>query len=434
MKRQCYQQVIDWMTSASRKPLILLGARQVGKTYLLNHFGQEEFEQVIYANFEEDENLHQFFHGDLHPSKIIRALEIYFNTTIHAENTLIIFDEIQECPKALTSLKYFCEQANEYYIAAAGSLLGIKVGKQSGFPVGKVNLIYLYPLSFLEFLTALGNKKLAEYLASIDSFVSIPQPLHTQAMEYFRLYTFIGGMPEVVAMYCNGQNLMKAREVQETIIKTYEFDFSKHAPSNQITKITQVWHSIPEQLAKENKKFIYSIVRAGARAREYESAIQWLIDAGLIYRCANISAPKLPLPAYSSGGTFKMYLFDVGILGAMSRLSSKVLLQPNVLFTEFKGALTENVVAQMLKISGHRDLFYWTSANTAEVDFIVPLEMSIIPLEVKAGKSSKKKSLHVYIERYHPKTIARTSPMNLRQDGDISNYPFYLMEHFPFNS
>ncbi len=431
MKRYCYEKLEKWKSSTRRKPLVLMGARQVGKTFLLKEFGRTAFESMLYINFEENLDLHAFFETNISPDKIIQGLETYFNRVINSEKTLIIFDEIQLCPRALTSLKYFCEEASHYYIAAAGSLLGIKMGNQSGFPVGKVDLVQLYPLGFLEFLTALDKHKLVEFVNSINTIENIPEPIHKQLLEFFRLYMYIGGMPEAVDHYQNTNNLPGIREIQKAIIKNYELDFARHAPPNLIQKITLLWNAIPNQLAKENRKFVFSLLREGARAREYETAIQWLIDAGLIYRCINLTTPGLPLPAYEGRTAFKMYAFDVGLLGALSDLSSKVLLKGNDLFTEFKGALTENVVAQMLNYAGFDKLFYWTSGNTAEVDFLLPVEDQLVPLEVKAGQSTKGKSLKIYTEKYNPKQVARASIRNLSRDSIIVNYPLYLMERFP---
>lgn len=427
MKRYCYEKLEKWKSSPQRKPLVLMGARQVGKTFLLKEFGNASFKSMLYLNFEENLDLHAFFETNISPHKIIQSLEIYFNKTIQS-TTLIIFDEIQLCPRALTSLKYFCEEANHYYIAAAGSLLGIKMGNQSGFPVGKVDLIPLYPLGFLEFLTALNKHKLVEFVNAIHMVEHIPEPIHKQLLELFRLYLYIGGMPEAVDQYQKNHSIVGIREIHKAIIKNYELDFARHAPPHLIQKITLLWNAIPNQLAKENRKFVFSLLREGARAREYESAIQWLTDAGLIYRCINLTTPGLPLPAYEDKTAFKTYAFDVGILGALSDLSSKVLLKNNDLFTEFKGALTENVVAQMLTYIGFEKLFYWTSGNTAEVDFLLPVDDRLIPLEVKAGQSTKSKSLKVYIEKYHPSHAVRTSIMNFSNDGILFNYPLYLLE------
>lgn len=431
MKRYCYEKLEKWKSSAQRKPLVLMGARQVGKTYLLKKFGCTAFDAMLYINFEEDLDLHAIFETNISPHKIIQTLETYFNRVIQPATTLIVFDEIQLCPRALTSLKYFHEETSHYYIAAAGSLLGIKMGNQSGFPVGKVDLISLYPLGFLEFLEAVGKDKLVEFVNAIHTVEKIPEPIHKQLLALFRLYMYIGGMPEAVDYYQKNNSLPGIREIQKAIIKNYELDFARHAPPHLIQKITLLWNAIPNQLAKENRKFVFSLLRDGARTREYETAIQWLSDAGLIYRCINLTTPGLPLPAYEDRTAFKMYAFDVGLLGALSDLSSKVLLNDNDLFTEFKGALTENVVAQMLIYSGYDKLFYWTSGNTAEVDFLLPVDDHLIPLEVKAGQSTKGKSLKVYAEKYHPKKIARASALNLSHDGILFNYPLYLLERFP---
>ena len=432
MKRFCYEKLEQWKSSSARKPLILMGARQVGKTFLLKFFGEQAFKTMLYANFEENLDLHRFFDTNISPQKIISALEVYFDTVIDPENTLIIFDEIQTCPRALTSLKYFCEKARNYYIAAAGSLLGIKMGNQSGFPVGKVNLINLYPLGFFEFLTALNKLQLVDYLNEMTTFENIPEPLHQQLLEYFRLYMYIGGMPEAVHHYQTTHRLSSIRELHKEIIKNYELDFVRHAPGHLIQKITLLWNAIPNQLAKENKKFIFSLLREGARARDYESSMQWLVDAGLIYRCLNVTTPRLPLPAYEDRTAFKMYPFDVGLLGALSDLSSSVLLKDNDLFIEFKGALTESIVAQSLIYNGFSKLFYWTSGNTAEVDFLLLIDNKIIPLEVKAGLSTKSKSMKVYAEKYKSTCVIRASAMNLSKDGIVINCPLYFLERLPF--
>ncbi len=430
MKRNIFNDLNQWRQAKNRKPLVLLGARQVGKTFSLQQFGKQCFLHVLYLNFEEEPQIHQLFQGSLDPHQIIKNLEIYYNTTIDAKNTLIIFDEIQESPDALISLKYFCEKAPEYFVAAAGSLLGLKTKRSKGFPVGKVNFLSLYPLSFFEYLEAIEEIKLVEYLQSIDTMEPIVEPLHERAIGHFKMYMYIGGMPEAVKNYADNKNILEVRSIQQDIIKAYEFDFSKHAPPELVTRITEVWHSLPRNLAKENKKFIFSAIRAGARAREYDAAIQWLLDAKLIYRAINMTTPKLPVPAYGEQSGFKLYLNDVGLLCALYNLESRVIIQGNELFTEFKGALTENVVATALAAKQDDTLYYWTSGNTAEVDFMTQRNGQIYPLEVNSGQSTKKKSLHIYDERYHPQELHRVSPMNLRQDGRIRNYPLYLMEKY----
>jgi predicted AAA+ superfamily ATPase len=432
MKRLLFNKLQEWQKKPDRKPLILLGARQVGKTFLLKQFGETCFKKVLYINFELEPKVHLLFQDSLNPKTLITQLEIYYNTSIDKKSTLIIFDEVQESPEALISLKYFCEQAPEYFIVAAGSLLGLTVKRSKGFPVGKVNFLYLYPLTYFEYLYAIGEDKLADYLSSIKTIDPLSPPLHELALNHFKTYMYIGGMPDAVKKYAESRQLLHIREIHHEIIKAYEFDFSKHAPPELVNRITEVWHSLPRQLGKENKKFIFSAVRDGARAREYDAAISWLLDAKLIYRANEITSPKLPLPAYSENNIFKIYLNDVGLLGAMANIESSMILHGNDLFTEFKGALTENFVADHLAMKEDKNkLYYWSSSNTAEVDFIVQFAGQVYPLEVKSGQSTKKKSLKVYEERYHPTQLHRVSPMNLRCDGNIYNYPLYLMERYP---
>lgn len=431
MKRHIFNQLQNWKRSSSRKPLILQGARQVGKTTILQSFAQSEFKQCAYVNFEQDARAQHIFEQDLKPDRIIKALALHLGMQISAENTLIFFDEIQACPNALNSLKYFCEQAKEYYVVSAGSLLGIKLSNDKGFPVGKVNFLELFPMTFFEFLEAAGKIQLAAYLSKLTQFESIDAAIHENLCDLLKVYLYVGGMPEAVKTYVETEDFTLVRQVHTEIIKAYLLDFAKHAPDHHIMKITAIWNSLPEQLAKENKKFVFSVLKSGARAREYEIALQWLIDAGLIYISHNIKTPKLPLKAYLDNNAFKIYCLDVGILGALSDLDVKILLEKYALFVEFKGAVTENFAAQALKSSGVRQLFYWTSENIAEVDFIVPFENAIYPLEVKSGTSSKKKSLLVYDQKYQPPVLNRASLMNLKKDDRFCNYPLYFLEKFP---
>ncbi len=431
MKRHIFKELRDWKQSPSRKPLILQGARQVGKTYILDAFGKSDFQHCAYINFEQDNRAKQIFEQDLKPERILKALALHLGIQITANNTLIFFDEIQACPNALNSLKYFCEQAPNYYLVSAGSLLGVKLSNSKGFPVGKVNFLELYPMTFFEFLQAIGKKQLADYLDDITVIEPLDSAIHDDLCDLLKLYLYIGGMPEAVKTYIENQDIQSVRKIHDEIIKAYLLDFSKHAPENQIMKITSIWNSLPNQLAKENKKFSFSVMKSGARAREYEIALQWLIDAGLIYIAYNITVPKLPLKAYCDENAFKIYCLDVGILGALSDLNPKIILEQNALFSEFKGALTENLAAQLLKNKNRKQLFYWSSHNTAEVDFIVPFENTILPLEIKSGMSNKKKSLLVYDQKYQPTILNRASLMNLKQDGKIRNYPLYLLERFP---
>jgi hypothetical protein len=427
MKRKLFKKLQDWKNQAKRKPLILIGARQVGKTYLLKKFAKLEYTNTVYLNFEDNPHLIKLFEASLDPKRILKSLTIEMNTEIIKGKTLIIFDEIQECPNALNSLKYFCENDPGQHIIAAGSLLGVKLIHVKGFPVGKVQFLTLYPLSFLEFLEALKEDRLKNFIKDIKKIEPLPPNLHEKLLMYFKEYLFVGGMPEAVSEYICSQNISKVREIQINILNAYSLDFTKHAPKDQIMKIHQVWNSIPNQLAKENKKFVYSAVRKGGRAKEFEIALQWLIEAGLIYKISLISVPKIPLSAYANINNFKIYLVDVGLLGAMSNLSAKTIIHGNKLFQEFKGSIVENYVAQEF-VNSQYSLYYWASQGKAELDFIIEQDGYIYPIEVKSGNSSKKKSLRVYGNTYHPKVLIRISPMNLKKDGNIFNCPLYFIE------
>lgn len=426
MKRDVYKQLEEWKRSDRRKPLIINGARQVGKTYALKHFGKTAYQNVAYFNFERDEKLHPYFDSTLEPKQLLRLLSIHAEVDIEPEHTLLIFDEIQECPKALNSLKYFCEEANQYHIIAAGSLLGVKIAKEKGFPVGKVNFLSMYPLTFFEFLDAVGQEKTREFLETCDLENPLPEPLHEKLIHWLKFYLFIGGMPEVVAEYRKTEKIKTVREIQLEILQAYERDFAKHAPADQVIKISTVWGQVHRQLAKENKKFIFSAIRQSARGRDYEEAIRWLLDAGLIYQSHLVETPKFPLSVYANSSIFKIFLADVGLLGAQSNLSAQILIDGDLLFTEFKGALTENYVAGELIASAHQKLYYWTSEGAAEVDFLLEEDHTIYPLEVKAGINYKKKSLLVYKDKYNPSKLLRTTAMNAKKDGAIANYPLYL--------
>ena len=431
MKRDIYQKLRNWKTSSRRKPLVLQGARQVGKTYLLLEFGKNEYPDTAYFNFEEDPGLKEYFQGTLKPEKIIQKLEIHRGKKIRPEETLVFFDEIQESSGALNSLKYFCEQANNFHVVSAGSLLGVKVDHRHSFPVGKVNFLHLYPLTFLEFLAALEKGHLKNLIEGLNRFEPLDNPIHGELIDELRLYFVVGGMPEAVAHYAVHRDLQEIRVLQREILSAYMLDFAKHAPPSDVMKIAGVWEALPAQLARENKKFIFSAVKPGARAREYETAIQWLVDAGLAYKVRNVAKPNLPRASYADPGAFKLYTLDVGLLSAMTRLDPQTILQGDRLFTEFKGALTEDYVAQELTDSHHESLYYWTSPGTAEVDFLLEFEGKIYPLEVKSGLSQKTRSLRVYDEIYRSQTLSRTSIMNLKKDGGIGNYPLYSVARFP---
>lgn len=426
MKRQILHKLIAWKNAKNRKPLVLMGARQVGKTTSLQHFGSTQYDNVVYLNFEDNPNLKQLFGGVLDPDSIIKALEIETNQKIVADKTLIIFDEVQECPAALNSLKYFNEDANQYHLCAAGSLLGVKLAHQKGFPVGKVNFLDMYPLCFFEFLDAIDETNLRQYIEGLDAIRPISGNLHEKLLKHLWLYLYIGGMPEAVKEYALIKSLSMARKSQHEILKAYALDFSKHAPSNQIMKINQVWNSIPSQLAKENKKFIYSVIRKGARAKEFEVALQWLNEAGLTHKVHSISVPKIPLKAYANFDFFKVYLVDVGLLGAMTNLSANIVLQGGKFFQEFRGSFVENYVAQELARC-QKELYYWSSEGKAEVDFVFQHEAMNFPLEVKSGKATKKKSLKIYADKYNPDLLICASTMNLKHDGNILNCPLYLI-------
>lgn len=427
MERDINKQLRDWKQSGRRKPLVLNGARQVGKTYSLKHFGKTSYKNTLYLNFEKDEKLGQYFEETLDPKQLIKILSIYAEIEILPGETLLIFDEIQSCPKALNSLKYFCEEANEYHLVAAGSLLGVKTAGEKGFPVGKVNFLHMFPLTFFEFLSALHQEKLRLFVEEYQSYDPLPNPIHEKLIQLLKLYFFIGGMPEAVAEYAKNEKLNVVREIQLEILNAYEKDFSKHAPLHEIMKITTVWNQVHRQLAKENKKFVFASIRKSARGREYEEAIQWLSDAGLVHKSSLIDTPRLPLSAYAENNAFKIFLLDVGLLGAQSNLSPQTVIEGNVLFTEFKGALSENYVAQELIATKSKALYYWASEATAEVDFVLEEGHEIYPLEVKAGENRKKKSLLVYNQKYAPSKLLRATAMNLKHDGDIYNYPLYLV-------
>jgi predicted AAA+ superfamily ATPase len=431
MKREIYQKLVTWKCDKYRKPLILKGARQVGKTYILSQFAKE-YPRSIYINFEEMPDVLPIFAGNLNPNNIITQLQIKFGVSIEPGNTLLIFDEIQECSGALNSLKYFNEKANEYHIVSAGSLLGVKLNRTKGFPVGKVDFLDLKPLSFFEFLDAMSENHLREMLISVNKFEPFNEALHQKSLELLKQYFIVGGMPEAVAMYVKEMDFAKVRKVQKAIADAYVLDFAKHAKAVDVMKIMAIWESIANQLAKENKKFVFSAISKSSRAREYEDSIQWLVDAGLIYKSYNISAPKIPIDNYANKNIYKVYMLDIGLLGYMSRLPVNIMIRQHELFVEFKGALTENFVAQELMAGNRFDkMYYWSSGGMAEVDFVLPYELNVYPLEVKAGTSTRKKSLLVYMEKYHPKIISRATLMNLKQDGITCNYPLYLISRFP---
>ncbi len=425
MKRDIYKKLVKWKKSTRRKPLILCGARQVGKTYVLKEFASKEYESNIYINFEEETKIKNVFEEDLPAEKIIEYLEIYFHQKIYPGKTLIFFDEIQSSPQILKSLKYFNEKFNEYHIITAGSLLGISLSGAQSFPVGKVNFLDMYPLSFDEFVTAIGKEKILTVVPELKKKQErVPEPFHKELLELLKLYYYVGGMPEVVANYITNKNLDQTREIQHEILTSYINDFSKHSSKNEALKIRQIWESIPLHLSKENKNFILSAVKSSARAREYETALQWLFDAGLIIKVSNVSKPLIPLKAYSEK-QFKVYMLDVGLLGAMTNLNQETLLFKNELFTHFKGALVENYVVQQL--FPFKELFYWSSSGIAEIDLIININDYICPVEIKAGINLKAKSLILYQKKYNPFVLFRSSMSNFNVQKKLFDCPLYAV-------
>lgn len=423
MKRAAYQNLLDWKNNPARKPLIIQGARQVGKTFLMKHFGENEFEQVAYFNFESQPLLCNLFAEELSPRKILQGLELLSNQTIEPKNTLIIFDEIQACKNAITSLKYFQEDDTSYFIVAAGSLLGVAIHQGVSFPVGKVSFLNLYPFNFLEFLEAMGKQKWGDLI--LEQQHDLIAKLATELEALLKDYIVIGGMPAVVMQFAATGKYQACRNTQLEILQAYENDFSKHAPIQQLPRIRQVWQSIVSQLAKENSKFIYSVLRKGARAKDFELAIEWLSDAGLIQIVSRVKKPGLPLKSYASWEDFKIYLNDTGLLGAMAQLSTDVVLKDHELFTEFKGILTEQYVLQQLISMGH-DGYYWHPENaTAEVDFLITHNDEIIPVEVKAARNVKSKSLSVYHAQYPTAKAIRLSLLPYKEQSYMTNIPLY---------
>lgn len=433
IKRDIYAKLLDWKGSKTRKPLILRGARQVGKTYILKEFAKNEYNNFVYLNFEDDDTLDSVFMGRLDINRLVKYLSAYSDTDVKPGTTLIILDEIQVSDNALNSLKYFNENANEYHIVAAGSLLGLKFGKKrkKSFPVGKVNLLYLYPLTYLEFIEAMGKPKLRAIIEESKEFIPYPEPIHFEFIELLKQYYYVGGMPEAVSVFIKELSFNMVRKVQDEIIETYLLDFSKHAEGFEITRINLIWQSIPAQLGRENKKFKFSIVKKSARSRDYENAMQWLVDAGLVYKSFNISSPKQPLSSYSKANIFKIFLLDIGLLGALSDLGSDSIIRGSQIFTEFHGALVENYVAQQLVGLFKNKLFYWTSPGKSEVDFLFQKNNKIYPLEAKAGINLKSQSLKVFSQKYQAPVLSRTSLKNFKKDTSFCNYPLYAISLFP---
>lgn len=427
MRRFIIEKLKEWKESKYRKPLILKGARQVGKTYILKQFGEENYEGIAYFNFDHDEDLYNLFENTKDPKRILEQLAFIYGKAIMPEKTLIIFDEIQECQNALNSLKYFYEEAKEYHIACAGSLLGIRLSHTS-FPVGKVEFLNMYPMTFSEFLLADNAQNLVEYMQSIEKIETIPDIFFNQLEEKLKAYYIIGGMPEAVNAWVNEKNMEIVNNIQENILLSYVSDFSKHTQKSEANKISLIWNSIPSQLAKENKKFLYQTIKEGARAREYEGALNWLNDANLIYKIYNLTKTDFPLKAYNDLSAFKIYMNDVGLLRKMAGLDSRIVVEGDRLFEKFKGAFTENYVLNMLNTTLDNTPNYFTFDRN-EIDFVIQNKNRIIPIEVKANKSTNNTSLTKYNEKFNNELSIRFSMKNLARDGKIINIPLFMIEY-----
>jgi uncharacterized protein len=428
MRRSALDSLVKWKNKAGHKPLIIQGARQVGKTWLMREFGRSQYKDAAYIWFENNERMANLFSGDMDTKRLLLGLEVETRQKIIPGETLIIFDEIQACPAVLTSLKYFNENMPEYDIIAAGSLSGVFLHEGISFPVGKVEFMKLYPMSFREFLDAMSEEQLCGLLDNRDwEMIKI---FKDKFISYLRMYFYIGGMPEAVLRFTVNKDFAAARDVQKQILEAYAADFSKHIPGIHLQKVVQIWDSIPYQLAKENKKFIYSEIKKGASAKTFEASLEWLLRCGLIHRVSRISKPAIPLRGYAdSTGAFKLFLCDIGLMSAMTKIDVHVLLEGDALFTEFKGTLTEQFVCQELKLIEDIDLAYWSNEAPArsEIDFILQTGMQIIPLEAKSSTNLKAKSLSVYREKFRPEIEIRTSMADYKKTGNLFDIPLYAL-------
>lgn len=428
MQRTAIEKLKEWKATKDHKPLIIEGARQVGKTWLMKEFGRQCYEQVVYLHFDNNPKLADVFENDYKIPRLIEAFEILSGVKINPDNTLIIFDEIQECPKALTSLKYFNEDAPEYDIVAAGSLLGLIHHDGTGFPVGKVSFLNIYPMDFFEFTKALGEERFINLIEKKD--FQMIKIFNGEFEKLVKMYCYIGGMPEVVQDFVNNRDYKRVREIQKTILASYENDFSKHVPANTVEKIRMLWKTIPSQLAKENKKFIYSAIKTGARAKEYELALLWLKDAGLVYQVNRIKKPDIPLIAYQDFEAFKLFVVDVGLLSALTNLDVKTILEKTQIFEEFKGAIAEQYVYQQLRsLNYDMPIYYWSNdTSRSEIDFVVQFDGYVIPIEVKAEKNLRAKSLKNFIQEYKSEKSVRTSLADYKlNDNNLYDIPLYAI-------
>ena len=428
MQRYALKHLISWKNKKNHKPLVIQGARQVGKTWLIQEFGKKYYEQVAYINFDVDLKSREIFDVDYDTERLIMDIGLATKTKINAENTLIIFDEIQECPRALTSLKYFRENAPQYDIIVAGSLLGVACHEGTGFPVGKVSFMNLFPLSFEEFLLAMGEERFVELLNKKD-FKTI-KLFNNKYEKLLKQYCYVGGMPEIVQDFVENKDFESVRNLQKEILSAYEEDFTKHIPANTVAKIRLLWKSIPAQLSKENKKFIYGAAKEGARARDFEAALSWLINSGLVYRVNKITKPDLPITAYEDFNSFKLFVLDVGLLGAMTDLQADTIIDGNRIFEEFKGAITEQYVLQQFKTIKDLPVFYWSNETSrAEIDFVIQIKSDVVPVEVKAERNLQAKSLKVYMEKFKPNYAIRTSMADYKKTDNLIDLPLYTIEN-----
>ena len=427
MYRIAIEKLLKWKKSKKRKPLIIEGARQVGKTWLMQEFGRLAYKNTVYINFDSNSSMTELFASDLNTDRLIIGLELYAGHKIDPNNSLLIFDEVQEVPRALTSLKYFCENAPQYHIVCAGSMLGIALHQGTSFPVGKVDFLKLYPLSFKEFLMATGKEQFAKLLDKRD-FQMITNFKQTY-IDALKQYYYVGGMPEAVQSFAEDSDFNEVRDIQKRILAAYEQDFSKHAPNDIVPRLRMLWNNIPAQLAKENKKFLYGLVREGARAKDYETAIMWLIDCVLVHKVSRVNSGNMPLKAYEDFRAFKLFVADVGLLSSMVGLSQRTLIEGNKLFVEFKGALTEQFVCQQLKTIENVGIYYYTNdRGSCEVDFVVDTGERVVPIEVKAEVNLRAKSLKTYNERFSPDVSIRTSMSDYKKEGWLINLPLYAID------
>ena len=427
MYRTAIEKLLKWKQNKHRKPMIIEGARQVGKTWLMKEFGQQAYADTVYINFDSNSRMAELFASDLDTERLIMGLELYAGHKIDPDNTLLIFDEVQEVPRALSSLKYFYENVPQYHIVCAGSLLGIALHQGTSFPVGKVDFMNLYPLSFREFLMANGQERFAELIDKRDfQMITSFKLTYIDALKH---YYYVGGMPEAVQSFAENKDFNEVREIQRRILMAYEQDFSKHAPNEIVPRLRMIWNSIPSQLAKENKKFIYGLVREGARAKDYEAAIMWLSDCGLVHKISRVNTAGIPLRAYEDLKAFKLFVVDVGLLGCMAGLRQHTLLDGNDLFVEFKGALTEQYVCQQLKNIEDLDIYYYTNdRGSCEIDFVVDTGGKIVPVEVKAEVNLRAKSLKSYQEKFSPEISVRTSMADYKKEEWLVNLPLYAID------